>query len=90
VSILGYGNYNSHQVIDFNEQVNIIQKCLESGINYFDTAELYSDGKDEEDLGKVLKQIGEPREHFVISTKIWKAPVGGLNNSQGTNRKHIK
>jgi aryl-alcohol dehydrogenase-like predicted oxidoreductase len=33
----------------------MIKTCLQHGINHFDTAELYTAGKDEEDLGKVLK-----------------------------------
>lgn len=57
VSILGYGNYNSHELIPFEEQVKIIKTCFQNGINFLDTAELYTEGKDEEDLGKILKQL---------------------------------
>jgi aryl-alcohol dehydrogenase-like predicted oxidoreductase len=38
----------------------------------------------------VLKEIQEPREHLVVATKVWSSPAGGLNNVQGTNKKHIK
>ena len=46
VSILGYGNYNSHELIPFEEQVKIIKTCFQNGINFLDTAELYTEGKD--------------------------------------------
>jgi aryl-alcohol dehydrogenase-like predicted oxidoreductase len=90
VSVLGYGNFNSHEVVAFEEQVAIVKGCLQHGVNYFDTAELYSAGKDEEDLGRVLKEINEPRELIVVSTKVWTAPVGGFNSTQNTNKKHIR
>lgn len=54
VSVLSYGNFNSRELIPLEEQVKIIKTCLQNGINYFDTAEIYTAGKDEEDLGKVL------------------------------------
>jgi aryl-alcohol dehydrogenase-like predicted oxidoreductase len=88
--VLGYGNFNSHEIIPLDEQVKIIKTCLEHGVNHFDTAEVYTNGQDEEDLGKVLKQINEPRELLVICTKVWKAPVGGLNGNGNTNKKHIR
>jgi aryl-alcohol dehydrogenase-like predicted oxidoreductase len=43
----------------------------ENGINYFDTAEAYADGKGEIALGKAIKTLGWKREDFVISTKIF-------------------
>ena len=46
VSILGYGNYNSHKLIPFEEQVKIIKTCFQNWINFLDTAELYTKGKD--------------------------------------------
>lgn len=51
---------------------------------------MYTDGKDEEDLGKALKEINEPRERYVIATKIWTSPNNCINNTTNTNRKHIK
>lgn len=90
VSVLSYGNFNSRELIPFEEQVKIIKLCLQNGVNFFDTAELYTEGKDEEDLGKVLKEIKEPRENYVITTKIWTAPDPSINSKAGTNRKHVK
>lgn len=46
VSILSYGNFNSDGVISFEDQVKIIKTCFENGINFIDTAEIYSEGRD--------------------------------------------
>jgi aryl-alcohol dehydrogenase-like predicted oxidoreductase len=43
-----------------------------NGVNFIDTAPIYTNGLDEQDLGKVLKEVNEPRENYVISTKIWR------------------
>lgn len=90
VSALSYGNFNSRALVPFEEQVNIVKTCLQNGINLFDTAEIYTAGQDEEDLGRVLKEVNEPRERLVIVTKIWTAPDPDINSTHGTNRKHIK
>ena len=52
----------------------MIQSCLNAGINYFDTAEAYSDGVMEIVLGRALKNHNLQRENFVLSTNFyWKA-----------------
>jgi aryl-alcohol dehydrogenase-like predicted oxidoreductase len=90
VSALSYGNFNSHKVIPLEEQVKILKLLFENGVNHIDTAENYTEGKDEEDLGKILKEVNEPRENYVVSTKIWMQPDPSLNSKASTNRKHVK
>lgn len=51
------------------ESLPFIHKAFESGINFFDTANVYSDGSSEEILGKAIKDIGR-REEMVIATKV--------------------
>jgi len=56
---------------------NIIEAALEEGINYFDTADLYDMGRNEELVGKALKDV---REHVIIATKVgnrWKPDQTG-------------
>lgn len=48
----------------------IIKKALESGINFFDTAEFYGNGEAERALGNAFKTLNVPREKLVVSTKI--------------------
>ena len=72
VSVLSYGNFNSHEIIPFEQQVQIVKTLFSNGVNFIDTAPIYTNGLDEEDLGKVLKAVNEPRENYIISTKIWR------------------
>src|SRR5271170_2088458 len=46
-----------------------IQRALEAGINFFDTANVYSDGTSEEIGGRLLKELGE-RDEIVLATKV--------------------
>src|ERR1700728_2714151 len=58
------------------------------GINFFDTADMYSDGASEEVLGRALKDFGPSRERLVIATKVFN-PMGDDPNQRGLSRKHI-
>ena len=62
-------------------------KALESGINFFDTADIYSNGASEEVTGRALKALAK-REQVVIATKL-RGPMGDGPNDQGLSRKHI-
>ena len=64
--------------------------CLSNGINYFDTSESYVNGKGEETLGKIFQELQEPRQNYVISTKIWNSPDPSMNTKANTNRKHVR
>jgi 1-deoxyxylulose-5-phosphate synthase len=65
-----------------------IQQALKLGINFFDTADMYSLGVSEEILGRALKDFGPPRDQLVIATKVfW--PMGDGPNQKGLSRKHI-
>jgi aryl-alcohol dehydrogenase (NADP+) len=65
-----------------------IQQALEAGINFFDTADVYSLGVSEEILGRALKDFGPPRDRLVIATKVFNA-MGDDPNQRGLSRKHI-
>jgi len=62
-------------------------KALESGINFFDTANIYSNGASEEVTGRALKALAR-REQVVIATKL-RGRMGPGPNDQGLSRKHI-
>jgi len=79
-------------VIDEESSRTVIKKALDLGINFFDTANVYSDGTSEEFLGRALKDFAN-RDEIVIATKVY-FPLGkDLNskgmNSRGLSRKHI-
>src|ERR1700744_295752 len=76
-------------VLEENESRPFIQRALEAGINFFDTADMYSNGASEEVLGRALKDFGPAREKLVIATKVFN-PTGDDPNQRGLSRKHIR
>lgn len=65
-----------------------IKEALENGINFFDTADVYSIGRSEEIVGKALKDFAAKRSDVVIATKVHGA-MGDSPNAKGLSRKHI-
>ena len=74
-------------VLDEAASRPFIRRALELGINFFDTADMYSDGASEEVLGRALKDFAKRRE-VVIATKVF-YPMGPGPNDRGLSRKHI-
>ena len=64
-----------------------ITRALERGINFFDTADMYSLGRSEEVLGRALRDFTK-REQVVIATKVFN-PMSDDPNDRGLSRKHI-
>ncbi|OON68469.1 aldo/keto reductase [Hymenobacter sp. CRA2] len=64
-----------------------IQQALELGINFFDTADVYSNGASEEVLGRALRDFAK-RDEVVLATKVYN-PMGPDPNNRGLSRKHI-
>jgi aryl-alcohol dehydrogenase-like predicted oxidoreductase len=71
------------------EADEIVRRAWESGINFFDTADIYSRGESEEILGKALKNIGIERDTAVIATKVRGSMSDVDPNGTGLSRKHI-
>ncbi len=76
-------------VLDEPESLPFIQRAWEAGINFFDTADMYSNGASEIVLGNALRKFAIPREQVVIATKVFN-PMGPSANERGLSRKHIK
>lgn len=70
-----------------DESREIIKKAIDLGINFFDTANVYSAGASEEYLGRALKDFAN-RSEVVVATKVYFKMHEGQNN-QGLSRKHI-
>lgn len=64
------------------------RRAIEAGINFFDTADMYSVGVSEEITGRALKEFGPRRDRVVIATKVFN-PMGDDPNQRGLSRKHI-
>ena len=73
VSVVGLGTNNLGSRLDLKQSTDVVNACLDAGINFFDTADVYSDSKSEEFLGRAL---GKRRAEAVITTKFG-GRVGG-------------
>ncbi len=87
MSEIAYGSWLTFgNQVELKESKAIIEKALELGINYIDTADVYSGGKAEELLGKVLP--AQYRADYIVATKaFW--PMGDKITNKGLSRKHI-
>ena len=89
---LGTMTYGSKKwrewVLEEEESRPFIRRALEPGINFFDTADMYSLGVSEEITGRALKEFGPSRDKVVIATKVFN-PMGDDPNQRGLSRKHI-
>lgn len=88
---LGMMSYGTSQwrdwVLDEQESRPFIRRALEMGINYFDTADMYSNGVSEEVTGRALRDFAR-REEVVIASKVF-FPTGEGPNQRGLSRLHI-
>lgn len=87
ISEIGLGTWWSYgKKVEQDESVRCIHRAFELGVNFFDTADVYSEGKAEQILGEAIRSL--PREQLVIATKCagtaWPGPLG-----KGLSRKHI-
>ena len=85
VSKLCFGTAPFGGDADERESGRLYAACRDRGINFFDTADTYSDGRSEEILGRLI--AGE-RDHLVISSKCFN-PMSDDINDRGSNRRHI-
>ena len=74
-------------VLDESASRPFIRRALEHGINFFDTADMYSRGVSEQVVGRALKEYAK-RNEIVLATKVF-YPVDGHPNGGGLSRKHI-
>jgi aryl-alcohol dehydrogenase-like predicted oxidoreductase len=70
---------------DHEDSIRIIHRALDAGINFVDTADVYSAGESEEIVGKALK---DRRDDVVLATKFW-GPMGEDPNQRGVSRRWI-
>jgi aryl-alcohol dehydrogenase-like predicted oxidoreductase len=75
-------------VLEENDAKPFLKQALDAGINFFDTADMYSVGVSEEILGRALAEFGVARDRAVIATKVF-SPMSDDPNARGLSRKHI-
>jgi aryl-alcohol dehydrogenase (NADP+) len=74
--------------LEEEESRPFLKRALELGINFFDTADMYSVGVSEEIVGRALRDFAGGRDRVVIATKVYQ-PMGDNPNLRGLSRKHI-
>lgn len=88
---LGMMTYGTSQwrdwVLDEEDSRPFVQRALELGINFFDTADIYSVGVSEEVTGRALRDFAR-RDEVVVATKVYN-PMSDDVNDRGLSRKHI-
>ena len=88
---LGAMTYGSSQwrpwILDEEAARPFFRRALDAGINFFDTADMYSLGASEEVLGRAIRDFAS-RDQVVIATKVF-FPMSDAPNDRGLSRKHI-
>ncbi len=90
VSALSLGSW-----LTFGKQISddvakeLMIEAYEKGVNFFDNAEIYAEGRSEIVMGNILKQVGWRRSSYVVSSKVYFGDGHKQPNERGLNRKHV-
>ncbi|MFB6155038.1 MAG: aldo/keto reductase [Haloferacaceae archaeon] len=83
---MNFGSEEEWMVNDRAESVGILEEALDLGINFLDTANVYSTGESEEIVGEAIAD--RDRDELVVATKVY-GEMGDHPNGQGLSRKHV-
>ena len=90
LSVLSFGSWVTfHNQLGTDTALDCMQAAWEAGVNFFDNAEVYAGGKSEEIMGHAVRELGWPRESYVISTKLYWGLREGPNTKNTLNRKYL-
>lgn len=84
----GGGNFDVIGKVQQEEADTLLARALEAGINFIDTADIYSEGHSERITGQALRNLGVKREEVVVATKVF-GVMGASPNQKGSSRNHI-
>ena len=85
----GEGMWSQIGTLKQAEAEGLIGRALDAGINFIDTADVYSDGRSELITGRALVNLRVPRENVVVATKVFGETGTKAVNSRGMSRLHI-
>ncbi len=93
VSEMSFGSWITFgNQIESNTSRELMVTAYEAGVNFFDNAEVYAEGRSEEVMGKILKELGWRRDSYILSSKAYFG-IWGLKDSKptqkGNTRKHL-
>lgn len=90
VSELSFGSWITFgNQIDDGVSESLMRIAYDAGVNFFDNAEVYAEGRSEEVMGRILKKTAWPRDTFILSSKVFFGSGGKLPTQKGLNRKHV-
>ena len=75
--------------IDSSVSGRLMDLAYDAGVNFFDNAEAYADGRSEEVMGALLAERNWPRDTWCVSSKVFFGAGGKLPTQRGLNRKHV-
>jgi aryl-alcohol dehydrogenase-like predicted oxidoreductase len=84
----GAGFWRAIGALDQASSTALVGRAIEAGVNFFDTANVYSEGQSEIQLGQALRDLGVKREDVIIATKV-RGRMGTGPNAVGLSRGHI-
>jgi aryl-alcohol dehydrogenase-like predicted oxidoreductase len=84
----GAGFWRAIGTLDQPASTELVGRAIAAGVNFFDTANVYSEGQSEIQLGQALRDLGVKREDVVIATKV-RGRMGSGPNTVGLSRGHI-
>ncbi len=89
VSELSFGSWVTfHNQVDVSLAKNLLGKAYDSGVNFFDNAEVYAEGQSEKIMGQAIEELGWSRDSYIVSSKVF---WGGKKPTQnGLSRKHVR
>lgn len=90
VGELSFGSWVTfHNQADVSDTVDMMAAAYDAGVNFFDNAEVYADGKSEELMGRALKKLGWRRGSYLVSTKLYWGIHDTPNERNTLNRKYL-
>ena len=90
VSELSLGSWVTYgNQLDTGAALDCMAAAWDRGVNFFDNAEVYANGKSEEIMGEALKRLAWPRLKYVVSTKFFWGITDGPNEKATLNRKYL-
>ncbi len=84
----GAGFWQAIGQLDQAQSTALVGRALEKGVNFIDTANVYSEGRSEMQLGQALRDLGVQREDVIVATKV-RGRMGPGPNAVGLSRGHI-
>lgn len=89
LGMMSYGSRTWREWVLSEEDARLfVKRALDAGINFFDTADVYSLGESERITGRLLREFGVKRENVVVATKVHGQMSDDVND-RGLSRKHI-